>query len=312
MSSYGIMFHHFHDNDKHITSQGSISCDEFEQMILFLKADFEILDADMWFNKAMIKELESYQICLTFDDALACQYDIAYPVLKKYGIKAFWFIYTSIYKGILEKLEIYRHFRFSSFDSIVSFYNSFFKIAISNQEKINIDIDQKIKLFNPDEYLQQHSFYTTQDRIFRYLRDVVLGSEKYHFIMDGMMTQYGYDIEKNKELLWITEKQILDLHSHGHIIGLHSHTHPTVMAEKTYDEQMSEYRDNKVCLESIIGSKVFAISYPCGSYNRDTDKIMGTLGIQLGFDAIMSCNEESNQLHFSRKDHAYVIKEMAK
>ena len=305
------MFHHFHDEKKHIVSQGSINSDEFKQMLCFLQNNYEIVDANEWCERAINNRLKPNQICLTFDDALACQYDVAYPVLEELNIKAFWLIYTSIYTGALEKLEIYRHFRFNSFDSTEAFYDAFFKTAILKQDSIGIEIENVIKQFDPADYLQQFTFYSDSDKLFRYLRDCVLKEEKYHFIMDSMITDMGYDIEKSIHLLWITEKQILDLHNNNHIIGLHSHTHPTAMASKTYSEQMHEYKENKRILEKVTQGDIYTISYPCNSYNDDTDEIMKSLKIRLGFDAIMS-GKQNNCLHFPRKDHAYVMQEMQK
>ena len=311
MSNFGIMFHHFHDGEKHITSQGSISSDEFKEMLIYLKKDFEILNANIWYEKTMNNGLSDNQICLTFDDALACQYDIAYPVLDEFEITAFWFIYTSIYKGVLEKLEIYRHFRFSSFDSVESFYDCFFDTAIINQASIGIDVEKELRQFDPKGYLQQFTFYSDSDKTFRYFRDCVFKEEKYNFIMDEMLKCKGYDIDANKSLLWITKEQIVDLHKNNHIVGLHSHTHPTVMANTPYNEQLDEYEKNKSILEQVVQSDVFSVSYPCNSYNSDTDSIMNNLGIRLGFDAVMY-DKPISALHFPRKDHAYVIKEMKK
>lgn len=309
MNNFGIMFHHFHDAEKHIKSQGSISGDELSQIISYLKENYDILDAGLWYENAINNSLKPNQICFTFDDALACQYDVAYPVLKENNIKAFWFIYTSVHTGALEKLEIYRHFRFSCFDTIDSFYESFFRTAVFYQSELKADIETEIKQFNRDEYFKQRPFYSENDLLFRYLRDIVLGPEKYNFIMDDMIKKSGYNIDRNKDLLWITKDQIINLHESGHVIGLHSHTHPTFMAQYCYEEQLNEYRQNKKILEAIIKSKVSTISYPCNSYNEDTDKIMDNLGIKLGFDAIMSVNEP-NHLHFPRKDHVNVMKEM--
>ena len=277
MNNFGVMFHHFHDGVKHIKSQGSICGDELKRMIFFLKNDYEIVDADVFFYKAITNELHHNQICLTFDDALACQYDIAYPILKEMGITAFWFLYTSIYKGIIEKLEVYRHFRFSSFDSIDSFYDLFFKTAILNKDYTGIDIEKELKHFNPDSYLQHASFYSDLDKTFRYTRDYVLGKENYYLVMDKMIEEHAYDVLSNKSSLWITEEQVVNLHKNNHIVGLHSHTHPTAMATKPYEEQLAEYSENKTTLEKIVQSKVSSVSYPCNSYNCDTDKIMNNL-----------------------------------
>ena len=57
--------------------------------------------------------LEPSDICLSFDDALRCQYDLALPVLKEYKIKAFFFIYSALLCGIDNYLEIFRDFKFT-------------------------------------------------------------------------------------------------------------------------------------------------------------------------------------------------------
>jgi peptidoglycan/xylan/chitin deacetylase (PgdA/CDA1 family) len=88
MKPHGIMFHHFHDN-LHIKGQGSISASKLEAMIKYLKKDKIILSADEWYYKALCNRLRDNEVCLTFDDNLKCQFDIAYPVLEMLNLKAF-------------------------------------------------------------------------------------------------------------------------------------------------------------------------------------------------------------------------------
>ena len=107
--AHGIMFHHFHDDLKHIKGQGSIDHIQFENLLIFLKKNFKILKAENWYKKAINNELTENEICLTFDDNLLCQYEVALPILEKYGLTAFWFIYSSPLKGVNEKIEIYRN-----------------------------------------------------------------------------------------------------------------------------------------------------------------------------------------------------------
>lgn len=127
MRPHGVMFHHFHDNHKHVRGQGSISANTLDKMIKYLQIDKEILSADEWMERALNGKLKNNEICLTFDDNLLCQFEVALPVLDKYKIKAFWFVYTSPLLGILEKIEIYRYFRSAHFQNIDNFYNSFFR-----------------------------------------------------------------------------------------------------------------------------------------------------------------------------------------
>ena len=89
---HGIMFHHFHDDIRHKKSQGSISAKEFEKIIKFVGLK-NILEPKIFIDLLREKKIQKNHVCITFDDNLKSQYDIAIPVLKKYNLKAFFFIY---------------------------------------------------------------------------------------------------------------------------------------------------------------------------------------------------------------------------
>ena len=308
MKAHGIMFHHFHDDHKHIRGQGSISAETLDKMLDYYSKSHNIINADEFAEKALNNKLNSNDVCLTFDDALLCQYDVAYPVLKNRGIKAFWFVYSSPLDGVLEKLEIYRHFRFSMFSDIEDFYSAFFQLL----EKINPSYIEVLNDYNPDEHFQYAPFYTPNDKRFRFARDVILGGGyKYNEIMDQMLAAYNYDVNENAKLLWLTADNIKDLSDNGHIVGLHSYSHPTVMITKNYAEQRDEYETNKNQLEKIIQKKIFSVSYPCNSYNEDTLRCMNELGVTIGFRANMQDICIGNKmLEIPREDHSNIVRSM--
>lgn len=305
--AHGIMCHHFHDNDKHIIGQGSISAQTFSDMLDFYAKDHHILSAEEFLLKSEANTLSPDDVCLTFDDGLLCQYDVAFPVMKEKGLTAFWFVYTSTLDGVMERLEIYRHFRSSMFSDIDDFYDAFFKIVSEN----DAGAMDSMTFYRPDEYLKDFPFYTPNDKRFRYLRDEVLGEGRYNEIMESMLREYQYDIEGNAKLLWLNAEHIRDLYQHGNVIGLHSYSHPTVMEKKDYPEQSREYTTNKNQLESIINDEIVSVSYPSNSYNADTLRCMRELGIKIGFRANMAdiCLEEL-RYEYPREDHANIIKSM--
>jgi peptidoglycan/xylan/chitin deacetylase (PgdA/CDA1 family) len=51
-----------------------------------------ILPARQWMQCALTATLRPTDVCLTFDGGLRCQYDVALPVLRFYGLTAFWFV----------------------------------------------------------------------------------------------------------------------------------------------------------------------------------------------------------------------------
>jgi peptidoglycan/xylan/chitin deacetylase (PgdA/CDA1 family) len=282
----------------------------FCRLLHFLKeCGYAILDPEEYICKALRDALQPYETCVTFDDSLKCQFDIAKPILDGIGMKAFWFVYTSPMCGELERLEVYRHFRFSRFADVEDFYSQFFKNVMEGEHDLGISYAESSEGFLRSGYCGDFAFYTESDRKYRYFRDIVLGPEKYFAIVDKMISDSGYDAQSHRDVLWLSEGDIERLHGEGHYIGLHGHTHPTNMGELPYCLQMSEYRRNSDIIQSIVGSRPEVVSYPCGSYNGDTESIMRELGVVLGFDA-QAKTVIFDKMHIPREDHANIVREM--
>ena len=79
---HALMFHHFH-SEKHPIGQGSINDDQFKSIINFYSKKFTIISADLFFKKFLNNDLQNNEVCISFDDNLKCQYEIAMPVLEK-------------------------------------------------------------------------------------------------------------------------------------------------------------------------------------------------------------------------------------
>lgn len=309
MAAHGMMFHHFHNDDKHIVEQGSISQKEFEEILDYYSERYNLIGADEYLYRVKSNKLSCEDVCITFDDNLLCQYDVALPVLDKRNLTAFFFAYTSPLQGIAEKLELYRHFRHLMYSSIDDFYSDFFMIYEKNKKSIGVDENIE-KGFDADTYLIEYGFYSLNDRKFRYYRDEVLGPKRYYELMDLMIEASDYNIESNTKLLWCDKKQLKAISDAGHIVGVHSHTHPTRMSEFDYDGQMQEYGLCKEILEGVIQKKVLSASYPNGRTNNDTEIIMKKLGIELAFKDSMVPFE--SVLMMPRNNHADILKEMKK
>src|SRR3989338_8508283 len=110
MRAHGLMFHHFHDGVTYKKSQGSVTSEEFDRILVLYKKKWNLISADEWFKKSVSDSLGEKDVCITFDDNLLCQFKIALPVLQKPRLTAFWFIYTAPLQGKEEKLELYRYF----------------------------------------------------------------------------------------------------------------------------------------------------------------------------------------------------------
>jgi peptidoglycan/xylan/chitin deacetylase (PgdA/CDA1 family) len=304
---HGIMFHHFHDDHEHIQGQGSIDQDQFNDMIDWLEERHNLLSAYEWYQRALQGSLRPDDICLTFDDNLKCQFDVALPVMQQRGLTAFWFVYTSPLIGVRERLEIYRYFRFSEFENIEAFYAAFDRTVA--RSKYAALINQGLKAYDADSYLREFPFYSPEDKKFRFVRDRVLTVSQYFELMDRMVEQSALNLDHVAHILWMNRENLQLLDAAGHLIGLHSHSHPTALAQLEYVNQHKEYQANHRILQSIVSQPIRTMSHPCNSYNSETLDILGDLNIQLGFRSNMADGDFSS-LEYPRIDHALVLSQL--
>lgn len=302
--SHGVMFHHFHDDRDHPHGQGSISVDQFREVLRHLTDRHRVLCAQDYYERSLRGALQSRDICLSFDDALRCQYDVALPVLDEFGLKAFFFVYSSVFTDQPDRLELYRDFRNTRFTDIETFYREFFDCFSASLPAKHADYLRRY----PSDYLRDFSFYTDNDRRFRFVRDQVLGKAAYEHLMHDMMLRFDYSPEQRKKALWMSAEQVAALAGAGHEVGLHSHNHPTQMHRLDRDVQYREYRSNYRALSDICGSAPRSMSHPCGHYNRDTLEILEELDIELGFRSNLSPEHGHSALEIPREDHTNLMR----
>ena len=311
---HGIMFHHFHDDKLHTRSQGSISRDDLYKMIKFIGKK-NIINADVFFDKLRNNKLKKNEVCLTFDDAIKSQIDVALPVIEDLRIKSFFFVYSSIFEGKPDLLEVFRYFRMNFFDSVDQFYNNFYKILDENLSDFF-----KSKKKNISSIKKKCPHYTYEDIKFRLIRDLYLDKIQYERIMIDMMKEKKFQFEKFYSILFFNKDDLKKIDALGHLVGLHSHSHPTLLEKLNYDEQKDEYKKNLSLISKILNkphNKIEYMSHPCGSYNVNTLKILKELDISLGFKQTMKFEPERNMkkinnslLEIAREDHSMIFKRM--
>ncbi len=306
--SHAIMFHHFHDA-VHPASQGSISSHELEAMIEWLSTRHSILDAQEYGDRLQQSTLRESDICLTFDDALLCQIDVAVPVLARYGISAFFFVYSSPLCGEANPLELYRFVRTVTFANVDLFYDQFFDETHSALESQYEDAKSS---YDGSSYLKDFPFYTENDKWFRFVRDRVLGQERYDCVMQNLMAKHDFNRAAASQKLWMNDQHVKALRAQGHVIGLHSYSHPMVMDQLGVEQQEWEYRSNFDHLHAVLGHAPHAMSHPCGSYNSSTLDILRSMGITVGFRSNTSISQMRSALEVPREDHANILREMSR
>ena len=303
---HAIMFHHFHAEGR-AEAQGSLSRNGLDRLVDYVTKG-RILSAEEWMTRALARTLKDSHLCLSFDDGLRSQYDIALPLLEALDIKAFWFVYSSVFEGQPGRMEIYRKFRSTYFDDVESFYAEFFRFV--NRSPYRRDVAGAVSRFDPRSYLPHAPFYSESDRRFRFVRDRVLSTGCYDRIMDSMLESSGVSLEELSRDLWMDEACLRHLQELGHIVGLHSHTHPFEIRRLPLRAQREEYGANYDFLRRVLARRPRTMSHPCNSYSDVTLRILEDLGVRIGFRANMGLPTFSD-LEFPRQDHANILREMA-
>ena len=306
------MFHHFHDEKVHSKCQGSISKDDFYSIIKFIGKK-NIIDADEFFVRFKENKLSKNDVCLTFDDGIKCQIDIALPILEDLKIKSFFFLSSSMFTSKPDLLEIYRYFRVNYFENIDEFYTEFYKVLDMQLDNFFESNTKNIK-----HMMITSPFYSLNDTKFRVVRDDLLSKEKYEDTMSLMFKEKKFIPNKYFKNLFLENDDLIKLHLLGHLIGLHSHTHHTSIEKLSYESQKEEYKKNMNIFSEILKiqkSEIKFMSHPSGSYNNDTLEILKSLGIELGFKHIMTIEVKrgmkkinNSSLEIARQDHATIIK----
>jgi len=68
--------------------------EEFDKQMMYLKEHFEIITISEYVQRANNNQLKWNEVCITFDDGFKDNYLYAFPILKKYGLKATFFLIT--------------------------------------------------------------------------------------------------------------------------------------------------------------------------------------------------------------------------
>ncbi len=306
MQSPAIMFHHFRDDLRHPAGQGAISAIEFRDLLLHVGIE-RILPAREYLRRHLNGTLRPHDQCLTFDDNVRCQWDVAVPILNELGLTAFWFVYTSVMHGQIERLEVYRYFRTTRFTTVDDFYTAF-DVALEHR---GISPSAALARFDARSYLKPFPFYTTADRRFRFLRDEVLGPEQYGVVMEQMLADANVSARELASDLWMTADHLRWLHESGHVVGLHSHSHPTRLERMSEADQHREYTANFTAIQRITGEVPTTVSHPCNSYSSATLGVLRKLGVRLGFRSNTDFPQHS-ELELPRQDHSNIVRQMCK
>ncbi|HEY6006037.1 MAG TPA: polysaccharide deacetylase family protein [Anaeromyxobacter sp.] len=196
---------------------------------------------------------------VTFDDGYIDNYETAFPILRRFGIPAIFFIPTALISS-----------RQLGWWDIVAYL-----VKGSRRSSIRIG-DAEISLADRTKAIRELIARVKQ----RSVEAPAYSMEKLAEACDVPLPPVGV---QGRELM--TWEQLREVSRSGIAVGSHTHTHP-VLSKLGRDGQREELRVSKEILERELGKPVRSIAYPFGGslhYGKDSMSLASECGYEIGF-----------------------------
>ena len=305
--AHGIMFHRFHEASAAATGQASLTPEVFEEIIRYVGPS-NILSPESWVDRLCAARLKPRDVCITFDDGLRGQFDAALPVLDKYGIKAFWFIHSSVFQGQPDRNEIAQYIAARCFPAFSDYVQDF--LARCPPAALRQLGSEKHRRFNA-ELRTAAPYYSEIDATYRFVRNELLTQENFDLVVDDMLIQKGLSLSALAAELWLEDEHLALLARAGHWIGLHSYDHPFDITRLSEADQRMQYLRNQDHIRSITGKPARSVAHPHNAYDKRTLAVLTDMGIQCGFRADMlqpgPRGRNPNVLELPRQDASIIV-----
>jgi peptidoglycan/xylan/chitin deacetylase (PgdA/CDA1 family) len=242
----------------------SCSAERFREHISLLQERFDIIDLPRLSYALKSAQPRRPIALITFDDGYIDNYELAFPILKEFGVTAAFFIPTGFIGG--SKLpwwdEIAWSLRHAS--------TPWIRLAGCNDE---LGLEP-----------------TVIDRTIASVLELV--KVRCEIPMDDQVAEVreackpSGSISKAGAGLFVNDGQMREMRRAGMDIGSHTHTH-RILSHLDAKGQRNELRTSKEILEGTLGEAVKAVAYPVGkrsAYGPQTCRIAESVGYSMGFN----------------------------
>jgi len=210
---------------------------------------------------------------LTFDDGYSEHYNLVFDYLSKKKIKGNFFIPVDNFKKqkllLVNKIQIILSLYYGDEDDLL-------KILYKEFNKYKIDIYKILFIWRKNK--KRHLITNFDDEkvffikeILQNLTPVKIRKKVTHEVFQKKSKVSEEEIAKK---FYISMKNIIEIKKSGMHIGAHGNTHEW-MQFMSYEQQKKEVASSKKFLKKIVKSDdLLSFSYPYGSYNKNTIKIL--------------------------------------
>ena len=240
----------------------SASVEAFDRHVAWLKTRFDVIrPQDL---PSALQSGKGLYVLLTFDDGYRDNYTGAFPVLKRHGIPATFFLTT----GFLDNPHL------AWWDEVA------WLIRTCPREQIDLRpwIAEPIRFDDP---MRERSIRTVL------LAYKSLPGNRTNEFLSALAdaTGSGRFPSQDASEMWMTWDMVREMHNAGMEIGGHTVNHP-ILSRLPADEQLREIHVSVNRLRTELGGSIRSFSYQNGdrgSFNDDTRSCLRSVGIDYAF-----------------------------
>ncbi len=241
----------------------SASVRDFEKQMEYVSAHYRVMTfKDIEKCEKNGAQLPDRSLIITFDDGYADNYENAFPILKKYRLKAVFFLSTDYIDNStafwFERLAYYRKKGLIETDRL-------------GLERYSGVLENGWRETGP---FPSEDLYRIITRVPNGIRLSLLQQ-----IEQSLPEIPEEDIPFVKALSW---GQVLEMDQYGMEIGSHTQSH-MILGNGTSEEISSELKLSRQIIEEKISGPVSAISYPIASYTSAMNPWVINLARQTGY-----------------------------
>jgi peptidoglycan/xylan/chitin deacetylase (PgdA/CDA1 family) len=261
----------------------SVSAENFDQQLGILSKKWKVISLPQLVDKLQKGHLEKNTVAISFDDGYLDNFTVALPILEKYGLPASFFIPSyniedqqPYWWDVLEDLV----FNTAELPAVIELHIKGEKISLAMGEEAVLTMAYKDQYKNwkgtNEPVLKRCQLY-----VMLWSRLKTLEPPEQRESMQQLRSIFKTNTGAGIEL--VNKKQLKELGNHPLcIIGAHT-THHIMLAAHNYAKQEQEITGGKNWLSEVLDREVDLISYPYGSYDRDTLDIVGKANFKAAF-----------------------------
>jgi peptidoglycan/xylan/chitin deacetylase (PgdA/CDA1 family) len=236
------------------------------------------------------KKLPEKAAVITFDDGFKEQYEIAWPVLKRKGIPAVFFVNTKPideeFVTITHKIHLIR--AYTSAKKLVDILH-----VVLDKEQIDFTMPSAETAANVYRY------DTPEAACLKYFLNYSLNETEQKVVIDCTFKELGFDERKISKDLYMNKHMLADLASEN-VLGTHGHEHrPLGLLPDR--KAVDDVRTSIEKLEKWTGHRVKALSYPFG-FKKACSKAVADYckkkGVKFAFTMERAANVSTNHPYF--------------